>query len=223
LAKASKSQTASSSSAPPHLWTATAFLLLAFAVLAWMAYGNRSVGNWELLTLEKISSIRLSWLDSLFSRISDLASVSTIVALTILAALSLLVFRQYVSAVQIVAVSWTARLLVSWTKDTFLRDRPTIVEKIIHADGYSFPSGHALTAAAFYLSIYLILRPHLSSKKVRMHVAVITFLLIFLVSFSRLYLGVHYPTDIIGGACLGTAAAFLISGLLSRFKKGSSA
>ncbi|MFA6627221.1 MAG: phosphatase PAP2 family protein [Bacilli bacterium] len=83
----------------------------------------------------------------------------------------------------------------------FEADVTIIPARMETATGYSFPSGHTQNASTFYGAIGL----HFKNKK--LWIAIIT--IIILIACSRVYLGVHYPTDVIGGALLGIAGAFL--------------
>ncbi len=104
--------------------------------------------------------------------------------------------------------------LVYLMKTFFERVRPTA--QLVHAGGYSFPSGHSFTAAALYgFAIYLLWNRHLglrpSSAGVRVALSAVLGLLILAVGASRIYLGVHYFTDVVGGFVL--AAAWLVAAL----------
>ncbi|MDF2721517.1 MAG: phosphatidylglycerophosphatase, partial [Paenibacillus sp.] len=91
-------------------------------------------------------------------------------------------------------------------KELFERPRPS-VEALIEASGYGFPSGNALLSSAVYgFAAYALYR--LWSKRHPMRsrtAAAIGILLVLAIGVSRVYLGVHYPSDIIAGYCLGTA------------------
>ena len=77
------------------------------------------------------------------------------------------------------------------------RPRP-LVEPLIHASGYSFPSGHSMVSFAFYGFLIYLINEYMSSKK-RIFAIVGLAVLILLIGISRIYLGVHYATDVIGG------------------------
>lgn len=95
-------------------------------------------------------------------------------------------------------------VLTSSLKELFERDRPNLIQEY-DGTGYSFPSGHSTGPMVFYgFIIYLIIRSRfpLVAKWI---VGIVLGLLIFLIGFSRIYLGVHYASDVIGGFLLGFA------------------
>jgi undecaprenyl-diphosphatase len=89
-------------------------------------------------------------------------------------------------------------LLNGWLKQIFQRARPEL-HRIIEIGGYSFPSGHAMNAFTFYGILTFLLWRHITVKKGRMILILSSSFMIFMIGLSRVYLGVHYPSDIIGG------------------------
>ena len=98
-------------------------------------------------------------------------------------------------------------------KNIFTRARPIDIS-LIEESGYSFPSGHSLTAMAFYgLIIYLIYKSKLNKKAKIIFIALFS-LLIILIGVSRIYLGVHYATDVLGGFTFSTAYLVIYTSLI---------
>ena len=92
-------------------------------------------------------------------------------------------------------------------KFSFLRVRPSSIN-LIEETGYSFPSGHSLTAFVFYgFIIYLIYKSNINKKSKKIYI-VLCSIIIFVVGISRIYLGVHFFTDVVGAFCF--ALSFLI-------------
>ncbi len=94
------------------------------------------------------------------------------------------------------------------------RTRP-LEYMIIKHGGYSFPSGHSMVSMSFYTTISYIGLMGVKNPSIRKLVWVLNFFLIFLIGYSRMYLGVHWPTDIIAGYLMG----FLIFILGEKFIK----
>ena len=114
------------------------------------------------------------------------------------------------------------RRIAAWAKTWFDRPRPEIIPRLAQAGGMSFPSGHAVTAASIYLTLALLAARHYRRPAARATLFALAGLLIFIVAFSRVYLGVHYPTDVLSGALLGASWALLLGALFSRRRHHSS-
>ena len=86
------------------------------------------------------------------------------------------------------------------------RVRPEDIDHLVREGGFSFPSGHSITSMFVYgLLLYLILT-HVENRRLRIVLAVLAAIPLVLVGPSRIYLGVHYPSDVLAGWCLGFAA-----------------
>ncbi|MGI6207475.1 MAG: phosphatase PAP2 family protein [Anaerolineae bacterium] len=83
------------------------------------------------------------------------------------------------------------------------RPRPDVVAALVQEHSFSFPSGHSLVAMAFYGAVALTLAPSIGRRSARLAVYATAGVVIILVGVSRVYLGVHYPSDVLGGYSLG--------------------
>ncbi|MNI69722.1 Undecaprenyl-diphosphatase BcrC [compost metagenome] len=89
-------------------------------------------------------------------------------------------------------------LLNSLLKLWFHRERPTI-HRLIEQEGFSFPSGHSMAAFSLYGGVAYLLWRHLPRRWERVMLILFTVLMTGGIGWSRIYLGVHYPSDVIGG------------------------
>jgi membrane-associated phospholipid phosphatase len=101
--------------------------------------------------------------------------------------------------------------LVRLVKTAVARPRPAVPHLIGWLRGSSYPSGDLLTATSIYLTIALIVNPHLPDRVASAVLFVIVTTLLGLLASCRVYAGVHYPSDVVGGILLGAAWALLVS------------
>jgi len=102
-----------------------------------------------------------------------------------------------------------AQVLNATLKVMYGRERPDAALRWVEIDTLSFPSGHATGSAVIYLTLGVLLARLTSNTRQKIYLIGSALLLSFLVGLSRVYLGVHYPTDVIAGWALGVAWAQL--------------
>lgn len=104
-------------------------------------------------------------------------------------------------------------------KGLFERERPTVVTHFDPPGGHSFPSGHSMISAALYLTLAVLIARSLQRRRLRAYVVAAGALLTMLVGWTRLYLGVHYPTDVLAGWTFGALLAIASGLLVSQLKR----
>jgi undecaprenyl-diphosphatase len=151
----------------------------------------------------------------------DLTAIggSTVLALVTVAVTGFLVLQtRYRTALVIAITAGSGELLNTAMKHAFNRPRPTIVPHLRVVYSTSFPSGHAMESAIVYLTLGAILMRAADSRRTKIYILVIAMLLTMLVGISRVYLGVHYPTDVLGGWIVGFIWASLCWLVAQRFE-----
>ena len=150
-------------------------------------------------------TITFPQLNNFFIWYTKFANSLTIIILAIVVIALFIVWKYYAEALWLfINTALIAGVGNSLLKLFFMRQRPTL-EHLVTEHTYSFPSGHAVGSTLFYGTILLILPIFIKNKTVRLCVQILLGIGIFMIGVSRIYLGVHFPSDILGGFCLGLA------------------
>ena len=154
----------------------------------------------------------------IFLIITFLASKEFIILMCLIFILISLIKRKYQTSFLIILNIVISLLLNQTFKAIIRRERPFEL-MIVNEGGYSFPSGHSMTALIFYgYFIYLTWESNL--KKIsKILITILNIILILLVGISRIYLGVHYPTDVIGAYFLGLFYLILYINITNNYIK----
>jgi undecaprenyl-diphosphatase len=153
--------------------------------------------------------------DRIFTVVSALGSPAAMAAIGAVGALFLLVRRNWLVLTAWVAAFGGAGLLTFVLKNIIQRPRPVGAETYLYGMTFSFPSGHALGSLVGYgMLAYVIGSTWVSSARGRVRLAIATAALILAIGISRLYLGVHYFSDVVAGYAVGILwLSVCISGL----------
>ena len=127
------------------------------------------------------------------------------VPLALLAAWALYRLGRPRCAKRYVFAALSAEVVYAIAKPLFRRDRPQIIERLADAGWYSYPSGHAMLAPVIYGFALVLLAKSVPSRTVRLLLIATSLLIPPLIALSRVYLGVHYPSDVVGALFLGNA------------------
>jgi undecaprenyl-diphosphatase len=144
----------------------------------------------------------------------DITALGGTTVLTLIAALVagyLLVDRKpHVAAFTVAAVGGGA-LVSSFLKWLYARTRPDVVEHLVGISSASFPSGHAMNSAVVYLTLAVLLARTQQDRWVRVYLIAVAMALTLTIGFSRIFLGVHWPSDVMAGWTVGGLWAVLCS------------
>jgi undecaprenyl-diphosphatase len=116
----------------------------------------------------------------------------------------LLVQRLPLTVAAIVAACWSGGRVVEFAKGWFARARPDLVDHLVPVANASFPSGHAASSAVCYLTLAALASQVTQHRATRRYLAIVAILLVGAIGSSRVYLGVHWPSDVLAGWSFGT-------------------
>lgn len=192
-------------------WLATVVLLVLFALLLRDVHAEDTWRFFDLSIVNLLSQLRRPVADKLFLFITNLGSAPVVLFVTLMAGAMCLRARQAKSAVVIIGSVLLALVLSQVIKAVYARSRPEAALAMVRVPGYSFPSGHATVAVALFASLCYWLWNHPGRIRLRMGLAGFVLALVILIGFSRLYLGVHFPSDVLAGFLLGSACVVFLA------------
>lgn len=130
----------------------------------------------------------------------------------------LLLQARYRTTLVVLITSMTGAALGVTMKNLFMRPRPSIVPHLREVVSSSFPSGHAMDSAIIYLTLGAMLMQAAERRLTKAYCLTVAFGLTLLVGISRVFLGVHYPTDVLGGWIFGFIWASICWLIAQRFE-----
>jgi len=149
------------------------------------------------------------WLLQAAHDITGLGGATVLTLITVMIVGYLLLVRRRAAALLTAVTIVGATLLSTSLKIAFDRPRPELLTHAVEVDSASFPSGHALLSAVAYLTVGGLLMRTQTGAAAKIYVLASAVLLTVLIGISRVYLGVHWPTDVLAGWCVGATWALL--------------
>jgi undecaprenyl-diphosphatase len=150
-----------------------------------------------------------AWLEEAVRDITGLGSMIVLVLVTAGVIFYLLLIARRREALLILIAVGGGQILSSLLKLGIDRPRPELVPHLAEVQTLSFPSGHAMMAAATYLTLGSLLAGIAPGRATKSYVLAVAVLITLMVGLSRIYLGVHWPSDVLAGWCAGFAWATL--------------
>lgn len=161
--------------------------------------------------LKKFQEFRGSELNQSMIDITALGSMSVIALFTCVIVTFLVVHKDWKGLQYIFFIILGSTTIPGFLKSYFVRERPDALARLADVKSTSFPSGHSFGATVAYFSLAFLLSRELKEIKLEILYYSLAILVVALVGISRMYLGVHYPTDIVGGICSGLIWFSLVS------------
>jgi undecaprenyl-diphosphatase len=147
------------------------------------------------------------WIEVMCRDLTSLGSPSVLALITIAAVSYLWIDGKRAAALFVAIAIAGGAVLESLLKLGFARPRPELVSHLVDVNWFSFPSGHATMATITYLTLGVLLARVQKRRRMKVYLLAVATILALLVGFTRVYLGVHWPTDVLAGWCIGTAWA----------------
>lgn len=151
----------------------------------------------------QLHSPMLNTIMTAITHVGDLLIQTTV---TVLIVVILFILKKWRTAIWYgLTVLIGAGILNGVIKELYGRTRPSQIQPLVEIGGYSFPSGHSMGSVIVYGGLLFLILRRLRSTQLKLFVGLLVFLMVLGIGISRIYLGVHFPTDVIGGFSLGFA------------------
>ena len=178
----------------------TITMLISVFILLMIGYDN-IFQAFDLKIISCIQSLKNEYLTVFYKMITIIADTYQSAIITILIVAFLYIKKHYREALFLAITMSACGIAMPLLKNIFSRERPDFY-RLIEISGYSFPSGHTTSATTMYLTLAIVVLS-IMNKLNKYFIFSIAVIGIVIIGSSRIYLGVHYPTDVMSGICLG--------------------
>lgn len=185
-------------------WVNMVIFLILFSVFAYKIVMNKSIYIDNIVYDFICDNFMSERMTNVVKILTSLGSALVIIILTIVLFIAI---KNKKIAISVVINLIVITILNNLLKIIFLRPRPD-VNNLILESGYSFPSGHSATGMAFYGYLIYLIYKYVNNKNIKIPLIIFLSLIIVAIGLSRIYLGVHYASDVLGGFLL--AIVYLI-------------
>ena len=163
------------------------------------------------------------WFRAAMLDVTAIGGVTVLVLMVALVAGFLALQRHWLTLALVLGGTISGSLVVTLIKNIVGRARPTVVDHLVNVSTLSFPSGHAANSAIVYLTMATLLSQLVERRAARTYLFVAAAAIVTVIGASRIYLGVHWPSDVLGGWAFGTlwAVAWWAIGAWARLRRAS--
>jgi membrane-associated phospholipid phosphatase len=192
-------------------WHVAAYLavlsasVFAFAGLAQAVADDEAIAHWDVRLNRWLHEHSSPALTRFFELLTTTGGFLFLLLIALGAGAFLLSRRAYAESALVTLAFVGGQILNGAMKVAFERPRPAFRDPQLNLHTFSFPSGHAMVSTTVYGALTIVVLRRLRSGKARAAVIAAAALLVGLIGFSRIYLGVHYVTDVLAGVTLGLA------------------
>jgi undecaprenyl-diphosphatase len=202
-----------------------AALLLVFGFIAdEVMEGSTTTLDQTIILLFRSGSDNLSgpigppWVREMARDITSLGSVSVLGIVSFVVVVYLLLAKSRAAALLVLVAVLGGLAINSLLKIQFARPRPDLFVPAAKVFTASFPSGHAAYSAITYMTLAALLARTTECRRLRVYFVAVAVAVTFMIGVSRVYLGVHYPTDVLAGWCLGATWALICWAVMTRLQ-----
>ncbi len=198
---------------PPWLFLAAGALALAMLIVAILgatiARGHQfAFDRAIMLAMREPENMRVPegpvWLKQVMIDVTALGGETVLSIVVIVTAGFLALQRHWLTFWLVLGGTISGSWAVALIKNSVARPRPALIDHIVQVWSASFPSGHAANSAIIYLTVALLLMQIVESRSSRWYLITVAVLLVTAIGVSRVYLGVHWPSDVLAGWSFGT-------------------
>lgn len=188
-------------------WLIAGVGLAAFLIITYFVMTGRELA-FDTVIREAFYSARSEGLNSVVTVLTHIGDTRSIVILCLILLILPQTRKAYGLPVSMGAIA--ASSLNHFLKSIFQRPRPDVSLHLIDQGGWSFPSGHSITSMVVFGLLIWLVRRNVKNKKAANVLTVLLAIPWLGIGLSRIYVGVHYPTDVLGGWCLGLVILMLM-------------
>ena len=170
---------------------------------------------WHLWVIEH----RTPWLTTVMNVVSLVGTTAVLAVLALLVTGWLAVRRRWPDAVLVAVTTAGAGVLVPLVKNLVARPRPPVADRLVVETNWSYPSGHSLGATAVVGVLTVVLVARLDKRTARVLAMAAAVVLVAAIGVGRVYLGVHWPSDVLAGWLVGGLWLAICHALTSRWRR----